>query len=238
VTDSLTINSIWYKAGSDTWMVPNEDTARVLRRNGLPADKVHVTGFPVASDFADRRPARAVPGRGEPLRILYMMSNNQRHAPRIARGLLGLEDTRLTVTGARDPRLRAEFEAIGAEMKRPIEVHGWTDRMPELLMCHHVLISKAGGATTQEALAARTPMLITKIVPGQELGNARLVESHHCGAVATTPAKVLEQIKALQENDCALWHRWHRSIDGLSRPDAARDAARFVASFERVPVHS
>ena len=35
--------------------------------------------------------------------------------------------------------------------------------------------SKAGGATTQEAIAAKCPMIINQVVPGQEEGNARLI---------------------------------------------------------------
>jgi processive 1,2-diacylglycerol beta-glucosyltransferase len=237
VTDSITINSIWYKAGSDTWLVPNEDTAEVMRGAGLPAEKLHVTGFPVSSVFADRRPARTRPGGAEPLRVLYMVNNNRRHAARIVRRLLAIKNTRLTVTGASDARLATHLDAIARELKRPLVVHGWTDQMPDLLMSHHVLISKAGGATTQEALAACTPMLFTKIVPGQERGNAELIERHRCGAVTTTPDAVVDQINALLRDDCALWHEWHRAIQTLSRPQAARDAAQFILNFERVPVH-
>jgi processive 1,2-diacylglycerol beta-glucosyltransferase len=237
VTDSLTINSIWYKAGSDTWLVPNEDTARVLRRAGLPVEKIHVTGFPVQAVFADRRPDRVAPGKGEPLRVLYMVNNNRRHAAATVRRLLAVDGVKLTVVGARDTQFASQLEGIAREMNRPLEVHGWTNRMPDLVMRHHVLISKAGGATTQEAIAAGTPLLFTKIVPGQELGNARLIEAHNCGAITVTPDAVLEQIHNLLRDDCALWLKWHRSILALSRPEAARDAARFVLNFERVPVH-
>ncbi len=238
VTDSLTINSIWYKAGSDTWLVANEDTARVLRRTGVPVEKVHVTGFPVPAVFADRRPIRVAPGRGEPLRVLYMVNGNRRHAAETVRRLLAVDGLKLTAIGIRDAHFASLLEGIARDMNRPLEVHGWTPRMPDLVMSHHVLISKAGGATTQEAIAAGTPILITKIVPGQELGNARLIESHHCGAVTATPDAVLEQIHSLMRDDCALWQKWHRCMLSLSRPEAARDAARFVLNFEREPVHA
>jgi processive 1,2-diacylglycerol beta-glucosyltransferase len=238
VTDSLTVNSIWYKAGSDTWLVPNGDTAAVLRTAGLPPAKVHTTGFPVHAGFADLGATRPRPGAGEPLRILYMVNNNRRRAAQTVRRLLAVANTRLTVTGAKDPQFAEELRQIARQAGRSLEVLGWTDRMPELLLTHHVLISKAGGATTQEALAACTPMLITKIVPGQEVGNAQLIERHHCGAVTTNPDAVLYKIQELLRDDCALWHRWHRAIQPLSRPQAARDAAQFILNFERVGVHA
>jgi processive 1,2-diacylglycerol beta-glucosyltransferase len=232
VTDSLTINSVWYRAGSDTWLVPNEDTADVLRTARVPAAKVHVTGFPVPLVFADGRPVRPEPGNGTPLRVLYMINSNRQHAATLVRGLLAIEGIHLTVTAGKDPTLGQELEQVAKEVGKPLEIHGWTNRMPELLMSHHVLIGKAGGAATQEALAACTPLLITKIVPGQELGNAQLIERHRCGAVTKTPTAVIRQIEALMRDNCVLWRQWHDAIRLLSRPQAARDTARFVLGFE------
>ena len=54
-------------------------------------------------------------------------------------------------------------------------------------MTHHVVVSKAGGATTQEAIAARCPMVVNQVVPGQEEGNCELLLRHGAGALATTP---------------------------------------------------
>ncbi|NDJ15584.1 MAG: hypothetical protein EBY17_31175, partial [Acidobacteriia bacterium] len=54
--------------------------------------------------------------------------------------------------------LRRELESLAAERVSPTRILGWTDQIPSLLLSHHVVISKAGGATTQEALAARCPM--------------------------------------------------------------------------------
>jgi processive 1,2-diacylglycerol beta-glucosyltransferase len=232
VTDSLTINSAWYRAGSDTWLVPNEDTADVLRVARVPAAKIHVTGFPVPLVFADQRPERPEPGDGIPLCVLYMINSNRQHASTLVRGLLAIPGLHLTVTAGKDPTLGQELEQVAKEIGKPVEIHGWTDRMPELLMSHHVLIGKAGGAATQEALAARTPMLITKIVPGQELGNAQLIERHHCGAVTKTPEAVINQIEALMRDNCVLWRQWHDAIQRLSRPQAARDTARFILGFD------
>ena len=238
VTDSLTINSIWTRAASDSWMVPNEDTAEVLRNAGVAQDRIHVTGFPVPLIFADERPARKPPGRGEPLRVLYMINNNRKHAPEIVRRLLEMRSVALTVTAGRDPAFREELSAIAQDVGRPMELHGWTDQIPQLLMRNHLLIGKAGGAATQEAIAAETPLLVTKIVPGQELGNARLIEKHGCGAIARTPEAVIQQVQALLRAEGALWRQWHECVQRIARPEAARDAARFVLNFRAEPVHA
>ena len=230
VTDSITINSVWHRCASDTFLVPNEDTARVMRAAGLPPASIHATGFPVPPRFADPRPARPAPGHGSPHRVLFIINSAKDRACAAIDRLLRLDGIHLTVTVGRDESLRARIEEIARTAGREIEIHGWTDRMPELVMSHHLLISKAGGATVQEAIAARTPMLITQVVPGQEEGNAQLLFQNGCGALCETPEVLAAQVQALFAGDASLWKRWETNIARISKPDAARTIARFVAS--------
>ena len=231
VTDSITINSVWHRCASDTFLVPNEDTARVLRAAGLPPETIHATGFPVPPCFADPRPPRTVPGAGSPGRVLFMINAGKDRAPAVVERLLRLDGIHLTVTVGRDEVLRARLEQIARDAGRDVEMHGWTDRMPELVMSHHLLIGKAGGATVQEAIAARTPMLITQVVPGQEEGNARLLFQNGCGALCETPEVLAAQVRSLFANDAEQWKRWEENIARISKPDAARAIARFCSSL-------
>jgi processive 1,2-diacylglycerol beta-glucosyltransferase len=229
ITDSITINRVWHRCASDSLIVPNAASAAVLHGHGVPSALVHDLGFPVPPQFARDRPSRPAPGSGEKGRVLYMVNAGRELAPAIVASLLNLNGIHLTVTVGRDEELRARIEAVAAG--RPIEIHGWTPHMPQLLMTHHVLIGKAGGATVQEAIAAETPMLITQIVPGQEEGNARLVFENDCAALCKTPGALAETVEQLFAGDAAKWRRWHANIARLSRPDAARTIARFVTGM-------
>ena len=228
VTDSITINSVWYRCASDTFLVPNEDSARVMRAAGLPPENIHALGFPVPPRFADPRPMRPVPGRGSPGRVLFMINAGKDRAAAVVERLIRLDGIHLTVTVGRDETLRARIAQIARDAGREIEIHGWTDRMPELVMSHHILIGKAGGATVQEAIAARTPMLITQVVPGQEEGNAQLLFQNDCGTLCETPEAIAARVQALFVNDAEQWKRWEASIARISHPDAARAIATFV----------
>jgi processive 1,2-diacylglycerol beta-glucosyltransferase len=230
VTDSITINSVWYRCDSDSFIVPNDESAQVMRNAGVPPEKIHALGFPVPPHFADARPERPPPS---PPRVLYMINAGKDRAPAVVERLLRLNDLHLTVTVGRDGLLRTKIEEVAAAAGKPIELHGWTDRMPELVMSHHLLIGKAGGATVQEAIAARTPMLITQVVPGQEEGNAQLLFQNGCGALCETPEALAAQVQALFERGAARWKRWEENIARLSKPDAARTIARFVMERPR-----
>ncbi|HET6407652.1 MAG TPA: glycosyltransferase [Chthoniobacteraceae bacterium] len=217
ITDSITINRVWHRAPSDSYLVPNDDTAAVLREQGLPPARIHTLGFPVNPRFAADRPKRPSTSHGP--RVLFMINAGKETAPGIIARLLEIHDIHLTVTVGKDEELRRRVEEAAAG--RPIEILGWISNMPELLMTHHVLIGKAGGATVQEAIAARTPMIITQVVPGQEEGNAQLLFENGCGALCSTPATIAHQIEELFADKGRVWNEWHDNIGKLSHPDAA-----------------
>lgn len=228
VTDSITINRVWHRAPSDTFIVPNAESATVMRRHGVPAETIHDLGFPVPPRFARDRPVRPAPGGDEKPRVLFMINAGKSIAPAIVARLLEHPGLHLTVTVGQDETLRRRVLAAAAG--RELEIHGWTPHMPELLMSHHLLIGKAGGAAVQETIAAQTPMLITQVVPGQEEGNARLLIENHCGALCPTPELIAARVKRLFTNDAREWRRWLTNIERISRPDAALQIARFVAA--------
>ena len=230
VTDSITVNSVWLRFRADSWIVPNEATAEVVRGGEVPAERVHALGFPVPMKFADAKIPRTPPGNGEPLRVFYMVNHGHAVAARLVRRLLKIPGIRLTVAFGKDESLGREIAEIARTAGREIELHGWTPLVPELLMQNHILIGKAGGAATQEAIAAKTPMIITKAVPGQEEGNARLITENGCGALCETDDAIVDAVTLATQNNAALWHRWHTAISKLSRPNASRDIARFILS--------
>jgi len=230
VTDSITINSVWYRCRSDTFLVPNEETAVVMRKVGVAEKSLRVLGFPVPPRFARDRPVRPA---SPPPRVLYMINAGKEQAPAIVTRLLKIAGLHLTVTVGRDEVLRARIEEVARRAGQPVEIHGWTPQMPELLMTHHVLIGKAGGATVQECTAACTPMLMTQVVPGQEEGNAELLFQNRCGALCPTPDALAEKIEQLFASDAAEWRTWETNITRLSRPDAASQIARFVLESGR-----
>ncbi|HEX3730844.1 MAG TPA: galactosyldiacylglycerol synthase [Opitutaceae bacterium] len=237
VTDSISINSLWYHAPSTGWFVPNEDSAEVLRRGGVDPARLHVLGFPV-NVFFDDQTGRLAPPRltaGAAPRVLYIIHSGTHHADTTAKLLLAEQDWDITCAVGRDQRLREELSAIGSRRRRPAQVLGWTDRIPELLMTHHVLVSKAGGATTQESIAALCPMIVNQIVPGQEEGNYELLRRHGSGALATTPDAVLSALRGAFANRGETWARWRHALEPIARPGAGRAIAAHLLGRVRIP---
>ena len=230
VTDSISINSIWWRPGCDGWFVPNEDSAEVMRAAGVDPARIHVTGFPVTPFFRVNEGTVARPrlSDGAAPRVLYIVNSGTQNAEATARLLLAEDDWQVTCTVGRDDSLRRKLSAIAGARRSPTEILGWTDQIPRLLMTHHVVVSKAGGATTQEAIAARCPMIVNQVVPGQEEGNCDLLMRHGAGALATTPESVIEVLRRAFADRGRAWGRWNAALAPLSRPDAARSIAAHV----------
>ena len=230
VTDALTINSLWYRAPSDRWFVTDSASAAFLRAAGVPGERVEVSGFPVARAFADRTAAQHPPDPAHTTtrRILYMINSGRTRALETAAALLLWSNCHITFTTGRDLRLRRQLEALAHGAPAHADVLGWTDRIPELLMTHHVIIGKAGGATTQESINALCPMVVNQVVPGQEEGNWELLRRHDAGAYAADPRAVVQALDVAFAQRGAQWHRWRENLRQLARPNAARTIATHV----------
>jgi processive 1,2-diacylglycerol beta-glucosyltransferase len=230
VTDSISINSVWWRPGCDGWFVPNDDSAEVMRSAGVDPRQLHVTGFPVQPYFRKNEgvATRTSLADGAAPRVLYIVNSGTQNAEATARLLLAEDAWEVTCTVGRDEALRTTLLEAAAHRTRRADILGWTDQIPHLLMTHHVVVSKAGGATTQEAIAARCPMVVNQVVPGQEEGNCELLLRHGAGALATTPETVVSTLRAAFSDRGKAWENWRAALEPMARPDAARAIAASV----------
>jgi len=228
ITDSITVNAIWYRCDADYFLAPNEQSAAVVRAGGVAPEKIRTFGFPVSPKFADLTQGRPRRPRNSGARVLFMIHAATRGAPELVRHLAGLEID-LTVTIGRVEKLRPAIERAAGDNKTRIV--GWTDDLPQMLHDSHVLIGKAGGATVQETIAAGCPMIINHVVSGQEEGNARLIGETNSGVIAHSPAEVVTQVQRAFADDAKQWREWAANISRLSRPRASLDIAEFLMSL-------
>lgn len=234
VTDSISINALWWKAGASGWFLPNEDSAEIVRRAGVDPERVFVDGFPVAPEYSDYeedpqgiQPADLASGARP--RVLVVIHSG-RGAVDAAYKLLHETDWEVTCTVGNDEKLRERLQSVAMRRSHPTRIFGWTSEMPFLLRSHHVVVGKAGGASTQEAIAAKCPMVVTQIVPGQEEGNYELLRRHGIGGFAPDADAVVQRLKAAFLGGGALLASWRNAIQSLSTPNAAdRIATRMLS---------
>ena len=222
VTDSISVNSLWYRAPSDFFCVANEMTSEVLKQGGVSPKIIRAYGFPVSPQFArNDLPGIEPPGEDRELKILYVINCGKRKAGVLLDRLADLPNVRLTITVGKDPELKSEVTKRAEDYLDRVIVLGWTNQMPELMRSHHLVISKAGGATVQETIAAQCPMVVNQVIPGQEEGNAELIQKLNIGAVTEGSKEVVSVIENAIAQDAQVWREWKRNLQKAAKPDAA-----------------
>jgi processive 1,2-diacylglycerol beta-glucosyltransferase len=229
VTDSIEINAAWLKCPTSEWLVSDPHTRDMMIRGGLPAERVIDTGFPVNPAFSRLAPV-AADDACESFRVLFFTTSRRLQVRRFAKAVLQASPrTQLTIVLGKNVRhLWKKAREIRDAFPGRVKIKGWTRRVPQLLSSHHLVIGKAGGATVHEALAARCPMLVHHLVPGQEEGNLQLLEAVGAGRLADTPETMRAAVTDLLADDAALWRSMKRRIALHGRNAGAIAAARHV----------
>ena len=231
ITDSISVNAIWYRCSADYYLLPNEESAQVLRDAGIPPEKIRTFGFPVSTVFAQPGEVRLPPSDETGRRVLYIINANTSAAPELVRRLAALPEIQLTVTVGRNAGLKVSVDKIRDAVTQQFETVDWSDELPRLLRANHLVISKAGGATVQEAMSAACPMIVNHVIPGQEEGNARFIVKTKSGTIARTHDEVIAAVQEVFANDAAQWREWSTNIGRLGRPTAALEIAKFLLSI-------
>lgn len=229
VTDSIEINAAWLRAPSDWWLVTDGPTRGAMSDGGIDRTRIIETGFPVHPAFSKLEPV-AGGDACNPFRVLYFPTAKSSLLSRHGQILLDSSPSlRLTIVLGRNVRsLHPHARKIRKAYPGRVRLIGWTRKVPQLLNQHHLVIGKAGGATVHEAIAARCPMLIHHLVPGQEEGNLRLLETIGGGALAQTPEEMTQRIHHLLADQAAGWREMKSALARHAKNAGAITAARFI----------
>jgi processive 1,2-diacylglycerol beta-glucosyltransferase len=237
ITDSIEINAAWLRAPTDYWLVTDPTTREKMIRKNLPAEKIIDTGFPVHPVFSEITPL-SPEDACDPFRVLYFPTASSGLLRRHGRALLDASPAvRLTIVLGRNVRrLYASAKEIKTSHPGRVRIIGWTRKVPQLLTSHHLVVGKAGGATVHEAIAARCPMLIHHLVPGQEEGNLRLLEDIGGGSLADTPEALRRRVADLLSDHAAGWRSMKHALARHGRNAGAIAAARFILTNLQSPI--
>lgn len=225
ITDSITVNSMWHQASCDYFFVPNSLTADLLSRRGVTTESLQALGFPVSPIFSQLQDLLPPPGKK---RLLFMINSRHGRPLKIIKTLMKREDLELTITFGKYSPLQKTAQTFCKAYNSRCEILGWTPEIPRLLRTHHLVLSKAGGATTQEAIAAQCPMIANQIVPGQEEGNFELLRRFDAGHFAKTPEAIGDFVDEVFANQGQRWQQLRHNISQLSRPKASLHIAEFL----------
>lgn len=232
ITD-YTAHPMWAYPHVDRYFVAADEVADELHGHGVPRERIEVTGIPVDPKFAKtigRDAARARLGLDAGSPVVLVMGGGSGVGPmgEMARRLARLPSKpQLVVACGTNRRLVADIRALGEQHPGRVRALGYTNEVDVLLEAADVVVGKAGGLTCAEALIKRTPLVVFRPTPGQEVRNAQYLE----GGGAAVHADTVENVAATVERwlaDPVARERVRENAARLARPLAAETIARRV----------
>lgn len=233
------VHSQWLHPATDLYIAGSQYLKRRMVRCGVPAERVVASGIPISPRFAVPREveaARRALGLDPQRPVVLIMVGAQGLLPdadelctTLAASGLPLQ---VVLVAGHDERLRLKTERAVAGSRQPVRVLGFVTNIEEWMAASDVLVGKAGGLTTAEALARRLPLVIVHPIPGQEEENTRFLVRAGAAVRVDNITAAVSAVEDILQNPAQL-EAMRRAAAEIARPDAARDAAQAVAALLR-----
>jgi processive 1,2-diacylglycerol beta-glucosyltransferase len=242
VTD-YDVHAMWLCRTVDRYYVAIDEAAEYLAHIGVPREKLRVTGIPVDPLFAkslDRGEARRTPGLDPSAPLILISAGGYGIGPveQLVNDLLALQRPwQIVAIAGKAEKVRKRLDEISREAgklsggtSRLVPV-GFTTDMDKYMAAADILVGKAGGLTTSEALARALPMALIEPIPGQEERNAdHLLEAGAAIRCNNLPAAAWK-IAGLLDDPVRL-ARMREAARTMGKPGAtaaiAEDALRLI----------
>jgi processive 1,2-diacylglycerol beta-glucosyltransferase len=234
VTDHDAHRVWWYPEVSAWYVASDVVKARFVYRFGARADRVTVTGIPVAAGFSARRDPETVRSRLglDPARPLVLFLSAGFAAGRVPEAIRGVwadrPDVQVVAVCGTNARLRRAVSRIARPAGGVLQVLGFTKDVADLVAASDLVVGKSGGITTSEVMALGKPFVVSASIPGQEERNADAAVAAGGAVRALTPEEVRHHVVRLLSRTDDL-RAMAAKARAFGRPHAAEVVADRVA---------
>lgn len=191
----------------DMYFVPSESLVAPHIADGIPREKIYVSGIPVRAAFYSSMPsatAKALQGIPPTAKHIVVMCGSMGAGPmqtltrRIARRLA--DDDRMTVVCGTNRRLCRRLKQMFGSNEN-IAVKGYVRNVSALLDSADLYVTKPGGISTSEAAVKRLPMVLFNAVAGCETYNSDYFLALGAAKSAANISKTADLCASLLGND-------------------------------------
>jgi len=235
VTD-YDVHAMWLCRTVDRYYVAIPEAAEYLVGIGVPRDILRVTGIPVDPLFSvpvEQGTARKRLKLDPVAPVILIAAGGYGIGPveQLVRDLLALQKPwQIVAIAGKSEQVKKKLEDLSARAAnlpsgspRLVPV-GFTKEMDQYMAAADLLVGKAGGLTTSEALSRALPMALIEPIPGQEERNAdHLLEEGAAIRCNNLPAAAWKISGLL--NDPPRLARMKEVARKLGNPNAAAEIA-------------
>ncbi len=235
VTD-YDVHAMWLCRTVGRYYVAIPEAAEYLAGIGVPREILRVTGIPIDPLFSvplDRATARKELKLDPAAQILLLAAGGYGVGPleQLVQDLLQLKKPwQLVAIAGKSEKMKKRLDEIarsagtlpgGSPRLVPV---GFTTQMGQYMAAADLLVGKAGGLTTSEALARHLPMALIEPIPGQEFRNAdHLLEGGAAIRCNNLPAAAWKIAKRF--DDPSRLDKMRQAAAAMAHPNAAANIA-------------
>lgn len=205
ITD-FTVHSFWLFDDVDCYLVAADSLVNEFSNHGIQADKIKATGIPIDPSFGQEKDPlllRKKWGLNSELPTILIMGGGLGMGPleEVVKDLASSSlPCQMVVVCGRNDTLRNKLIRLKPDLKCNVEILGYINNIPDLMAACSVMVGKAGGLTSAEAMASGLPMFITDPIPGQEERNAEFLEIMGAAKLVKGSADLIIQVKQFLGN--------------------------------------
>jgi processive 1,2-diacylglycerol beta-glucosyltransferase len=229
---------MWVQQNMAGYFAANDEVAFRMRAQGIPADKIHVTGIPIMQVFGQQldRATCAQEFGLDPARKTFLLMGGGAGLgglETVAERLLNIDaDFQLVALAGKNADALAALQALATRYPGRLLAQGFTDKVERLMACADLMITKPGGLTTSECLAMGLPMIVNSPIPGQEERNADFLLEQGVAMKAFDAVTLEYRIAHLLKNPAKLADM-RQKAQALGKAQAAQDVVDVVLGVTR-----
>lgn len=234
-------HAMWIYRNVDWYFVACEETRVYLNKLGIPLESIFVTGVPIDPVFAEeksKQETRRYYGLAPELPTILISVGGFGVGP-MELLIRCLDEVRYPIQSivicGKNEKLKEKMKAL--KTRYPLKVVGYTTEMDSFMAASDLLLGKAGGLTSSEALARGLVLVVVNPVPGQEERNSdHFLEEG--AAIRCNNLPVLSYKIDTILGDRERLHRMQQSAKKLGRPRASIDIVSILLEKNRKTVES
>ena len=227
-------HSYWLYDEVDYYVVPSPEIARKLEEKGIPKNKFRIYGIPVDPKFRTGHDKSRVRGKfglsdKDPLVLVMGGSQGIGAIEEVAQQILKdkAHNYQLLVITGKNKRLYNKLARVAKRRPDSMKVLKYVENVDELMGASDILITKAGGLTTAEALVKKLPMLIVDPIPGHERMNTDYLVSEGVAVEVNSFSEIHKEISSLFDSKDILLGMSKKAGE-ISKPESSIDIAKLA----------
>lgn len=226
-------HSYWIYDTVDYYVTPCDEVGEKFAQKGVDSRKIKPYGIPISRKFLSNHNKEELfrkLGLAKDRPVILAMGGGQGLGPmnKIVSAFkkMRIASELIVVTG-NNRKLYDKLDRSIKSSKKKIFLYEFASNIDELMEAATLVITKAGGLTTAEALSKGLPMIIIKPLPGQEeINTAYLLDKR--AAVEITDDDDLSKVIQELISDPSTLRQMKEAALKISKPNASFDIAKFI----------